>query len=369
MIRYDPKSKYYKSVRPASDYTGIKSGFMTRKLRKIVVDFSLDNSFENVNLKLDRHYNLDLNKGKIKDIVYGVGKHVDSFYEHLLKNMPKSAPSKTLEIQLDGVYGPVVEYDKEKKVGDKNRVKIRYKEIKHIMVKISNELKGFHFARIISVENIKDFFKEFYKILLLKGYTKDTKIFVISDGAVWIEKHLSRFFKDNKFYFIIDFYHLLEYIFDAINSLPKKYNYLIERWKKAAKKGKLEERLLKDIKKLKLIEQSVEVIKNIKTIKKGKTILEEKKVNLVEQLYKYVHNRIGQFNYLHFKKNKMPIGSGRIESANKILIKKRMNIPFGWKLENANLMLGLLTMRHNGHWKQFWSYIAGLENNSNVLVA
>jgi chemotaxis regulatin CheY-phosphate phosphatase CheZ len=110
---------------------------------------------------------------------------------------------------------------------------------------------------------------------------------------------------------------------DAINSLPKKYNYLIERWKKAAKKGKLEERLLKDIKKLKLIEQSVEVIKNIKTIKKGKIILEEKKVNLVEQLYKYVHNRIGQFNYLHFKKNKMPIGSGRIESANKILIKKR----------------------------------------------
>ena len=91
-------------------------------------------------------------------------------------------------------------------------------------------------------------------------------------------------------------------------------------------------------------------------------------VNLIKDLHKYIYNRVGQFNYKFFIKNEMPIGSGRIESANKILIKKRMNIPFGWSLKNANLMLRLLTLRHNGHWKQFWEYIAELENSSNKSI-
>ena len=366
--------KDYSSIRPASNFLNIKSGHITRKLARTIVDFSLDNSFENTEIKLNEHLNLDIYKDKIKDVTYKIASNVKLFYENKLTELLYNiSPAKKLEIQIDGVYNPIVVYDKTKKIGEKDRVKIIYKEVKHVMVKIFNDIKGFHFAEIISVENFAEFLKEFKIILKLKGFTEKSKIFVIADGAVWIEKQLSKFFKDNDFYFLIDFYHLSEYIHDAVKSLPSEFNYLIKRWKKEAKKNRLEQIIFHDIISLNLIEKSVEVLKkknvNVKN-SDGKIIRTkiEVMVNLIKDLHKYINNRIGQFNYPFFIKNNMPIGSGRIESANKILIKKRMNIPFGWRLENANLMLRLLTLRHNGHWKQFWEYIAQLENSENNLT-
>ena len=179
IIRFDPKLKDYPSVRPASDFLNIKSGYVTRKLARTIVDFSLDNSFENAEIKLNEHFNLDIYKDKIKDVTYKIASNVKLFYKNKLTELLYNvSPAKKLEIQIDGVYNPIVIYDKTKEIGEKDRVKIIYKEVKHVMVKISNDIKGFHFAEIISVENFAEFLKEFKIILKLKGFTKKSKIFV-----------------------------------------------------------------------------------------------------------------------------------------------------------------------------------------------
>lgn len=200
---------------------------------------------------------------------------------------------------------------------------------------------------------VNEFSEYILRILKLSGFSKNTKVFGLADGAMWIENLLKDdVFKRNTFYYLIDFFHLAEYIHDAVKTLPDSQKYLVKKWKKMAKEGKTED-ILKEIDDLGLIEKSAKLDRIIE----GVDIESKENINLVEALYKYIDNRYGNFDYPFFRKNNMPNGTGRIESANKILIKKRMDIPFGWTEKNANTMLELIMIKNNGLFEQFWQYI------------
>ena len=75
----------------------------------------------------------------------------------------------------------------------------------------------------------------------------------------------------------------------------------------------------------------------------------------VRACHRYIRNRPGQFDYPRAIENGLPIGSGAIESAHRHVIQERMKISGAWwKVDNAEKMLALRTLRANGNWDKYW---------------
>jgi len=72
--------------------------------------------------------------------------------------------------------------------------------------------------------------------------------------------------------------------------------------------------------------------------------------------YRYIRNRLFQFNYKEALEQGLPIGSGEVESAHRYVIQDRLKIAGAWwKEDNAQDMLSLRTLRENSDWESYWS--------------
>ncbi len=84
----------------------------------------------------------------------------------------------------------------------------------------------------------------------------------------------------------------------------------------------------------------------------------EEKDAPVRACYRYIRNRPEQFDYPRALAANLPIGSGQIESAHRYVIQERLKIPGAWwKIENADKMLALRTVRANGDWDSYWDSV------------
>ncbi len=145
------------SSRPFSQVTGINSGHFSLKVRRVITDFSINNNFRDVSKKLKEHYDLDIGTTSIKNILYKqVGSYSKDFYDFLILH-DKVTEALVLEIQVDGVFIPIAIYNKTKGIGEDKRVKLIYREVKHVGVIIPGKIKGLNFAVITPKENVKEF--------------------------------------------------------------------------------------------------------------------------------------------------------------------------------------------------------------------
>ena len=71
---------------------------------------------------------------------------------------------------------------------------------------------------------------------------------------------------------------------------------------------------------------------------------------------RYLHKRRASMQYLLFQKAGWPIGSGMVESGNKLVIQARLKgAGMHWKPEHVNLMLALRMNLCNDRWNEGWS--------------
>lgn len=69
----------------------------------------------------------------------------------------------------------------------------------------------------------------------------------------------------------------------------------------------------------------------------------------------YLSSRLAQMQYPHFLAAGLPIGSGTVESANKLVVEKRLKgAGMHWKRENVNSMLILRNVVCNDRWDESW---------------
>ncbi len=79
----------------------------------------------------------------------------------------------------------------------------------------------------------------------------------------------------------------------------------------------------------------------------------------IRQVIVYYRNHKNKMNYSRQLKNNLPIGSGVIEAACKVLIKQRMCLSGSrWKEQGASAVLALRALKiSKGRWDQFWQYM------------
>ncbi|MGJ8637906.1 MAG: UPF0236 family transposase-like protein [Opitutaceae bacterium] len=143
--------------------------------------------------------------------------------------------------------------------------------------------------------------------------------------------------------YLIDYYHLLEYLCAAATTIaPSKE----KNWKRTQKR-----RLRKG--------QYKKVIATLKKALEPESQSDEDAP--VRRAWRYMTNRPNAFNYHLALEKELPIGSGMIESSHGHILQSRMKKNgMAWTKENAEPMVQLRTLRANNQWEQYWEqrYVA-----------
>jgi len=176
---------------------------------------------------------------------------------------------------------------------------------------------------------------EFKKVLFdsaaRSGYGKVKKVVIIADGAHWIWNMCKELFPDAEY--ILDFFHMTENVYDYAKAM---FNNDEKKYKKWA------ETVIYYIK-------TEQIKKALKKISGNPLSLEksEKTVNLEG----YIKNNMDKINYLQYRNKGYYIGSGMIESGNKIVVQKRMKqAGMRWGIAGAQYMAVLRAKHESNNW-------------------
>ena len=144
---------------------------------------------------------------------------------------------------------------------------------------------------------------------------------------------------------ILDFFHASEYLTKVSKAVFKRPEQASQWLQKACHTLKEE----KDGAEL--------VLKQMKEFMNRK--IKEDKKEIIQSSITYFTNHLHQMDYVKYKQNNQPIGSGVIEAACKVIVKQRLcNSGMKWTDNGARTVLALRCFnKSDGMWEQFWNKI------------
>jgi hypothetical protein len=194
-------------------------------------------------------------------------------------------------------------------------------------------------SQIITKKEYVSYFgsvEEFKKILFAAsaraGYGKIKEVVVLGDGAPWIWNMCEEIFPDATQ--ILDFYHMSENTHKYAKLIYPEDEVNRKTWTNKVldklRNGKIEEAL-------KLVEE-----KNVNKVPDG-----------VVNLHTYILKNRERINYKYYKDNGYYIGSGAIESANKMVIQQRMKQSgMRWSINGGQYIAALRTKHESNLWNE-----------------
>jgi len=282
------------------------------------------------------HYGLDVSGSTVRRITEGHGAQLLNHPELLQGKPGKSGSTEQLIAETDGTMVPMVTTDPSCE-GDQRKTRtVGWNEVRLGLVYKPGDVTPIFAATTGDVDQAGD---QLLSCASAIGLNDQTKIHGVGDGASWIPNQMERVFGAQSSY-LIDFYHLCDYLAAASKSCAEDHIDWLKTQKermKAGEKGAV----------LAALEFHLEPAS-----------VEDKDAP-VRACLRYMRNRPDQFNYSEAIRKELPIGSGKIESGHRYVIQERMKISGAWwKVENADCMLALRTMRANGLWGNYWDTYA-----------
>lgn len=199
--------------------------------------------------------------------------------------------------------------------------------------------KGEHRHRILKREyisfigNVQEFKYHLLALALRAGYGQYKETVLLSDGATWIRNIKDNLFPDAQQ--ILDLFHLKENVYEFAKQIfredEQKYKPWAEETCQKLEEGKWET-VLKDLEKYKAM-----------SVRPG-----------IVNLYTYICNNRDNIDYPAYKEKGYFVGSGAIESGNKIVLQNRLKLPgMRWNIETAQYVLALKAKLESGMWENF----------------
>jgi hypothetical protein len=174
-----------------------------------------------------------------------------------------------------------------------------------------------------------------FKWLLLSfrnGYGEYKSVVFLGDGATWIRNMVAELFPDAQQ--ILDFLHVSANVYKFAKALFKmdeiRYRPWAEDMCERLKASKYDE-VLHDLRKY------------------TEKPLADSDVNL----YNYIENNIGNIDYAKYQQEGYFIGSGAIESGNRLVLQQRLKQPgMRWNEDTAQPLLTLRAKFESGLWQK-----------------
>lgn len=238
-----------------------------------------------------------------------------------------------LYIQMDGVALNTRTKDKEGSSWRENKLGIVFSSdnirtnINKNGEKISKILKKEYTSYVGSVDEFK---KYLFACAVRNGYGHYETTIILSDGATWIRNMCEELFPDA--IQILDLFHLCENTYSFAKAIFKNDETKYKPWAEdIIKKFKNSE--IKDI---------IDVLKKLKNRKLPKGTV---------NLYSYVNNNIGKIDYKQYSEKGYYVGSGAIESGNKVVLQKRLKLAgMRWNEKTAQYLLSLRAKFESNLW-------------------
>ena len=229
--------------------------------------------------------------------------------------MPLARPTTaalTLVAQTDGSMIPVIQTGSEAQ-GDRRKTRtLKWREARLALVRREGEIEPVFAVTLGDPAATGHLLNQ---LALASGFNGQSHVHALGDGALWIAQQMAQQFGAQGAY-LIDFYHLCDYLADAARVCAKACP---DQWmtlqKERLKTGQLP-----------LVMQALQAFVEPDTTPSADAP--------VRQCYGYMARRPGQFKYQEAIAANLPIGSGEVESAHRYVIQKRLKLPGAWWKEN-----------------------------------
>jgi hypothetical protein len=331
-------------VRPFSRSAGVRCRGYSQPLQRRITDFGADEPFGKILEKLQEHYGITVPESSARSITEYHAQRM-SAQAGLAPEIPESAGVEWMIAETDGTMIPIVETSDTEVDGspvDKRKTrKGRWKEARLAFAHPKGSVTPVFGCTLGGTEDAGN---QLLACAIRAGMGQDTKVHCVGDGAVWIADQVNRVF-GTQATFLVDFYHLCEYLSSAaVSCAPGDQMTWFRRHKHLIKNN-----------------QVAEVLEELHPHLEPESVPDEKAP--VRRCSRYIRNRPGQFDYKRAVEHELPIGSGEIESAHRYIIQKRLKIAGAWwKENNAQNMLVLRTLRANGDWESYWKNNKATQN-------
>jgi hypothetical protein len=299
----------------------------------MITDFGADVTFCEVPDKLREHYGITVCYSAIRNLTE---KHAEAARTAVKpeSEIPKTDGVGHIIAETDGSMIPTVgmKAGGENSDGRKNR-ECRWQEARLVMTHPKGSVSPVFGGTLGSTDETGDIL---LSCAIRSGMGQKTEVHCVGDGAPWIAQQTDRVFGEQGG-FLIDFYHLRDYLSDASGVCsPSASDVFFTGQKQLVKEGRM-----------------TEAVNRMRPYTEPDSVPDNKAP--VRRCIRYITNRPGQFHYKESEEKGLPVGSGVIESANRHIVRKRLKTAGAWwKENNAQNMLSLRVLRANGDWESYW---------------
>lgn len=237
-----------------------------------------------------------------------------------------------LYIEVDGCAINTVEKDKDGSTWRENKMGMVFSSdnityYKNKKGEIEHRIdKREYISYIGSVDQFK---LHLLYIAFKNGYLQYKTTIILSDGASWIKKMADELFPDA--ILILDFYHLSENVY---NYAKAKFDNNEDKYKPWA-------------------ENILSLLKNSDYDSALKILNPDEVYKDTVRLYHYIFENRDRIDYKKYEEKGYFIGSGAIESANKLVAQKRLKLPgMRWRVKNAQNILAIRSKVESNLWHE-----------------
>lgn len=293
-------------------------------------------SFADASAIIKRAMGLEINKETVREITEMVGKHIfesdTQKAEHLINNMHEIETSeekdgRILYIMTDGAAVNTRVEDENGSTWRENKTVIVFTNKDLIKRKDGgNIIANKEYAAFIG--SAEEFRGYVLSAAVNAGYGKVSEVVIVADGAAWIRNMAKELFPEATQ--ILDLYHLKENVYTyakhKFSQNEKEYAPWAEAVISKIEKG-----------------ESAEVLNQLPE--------DEKLPAGVVNLRTYMANNIDKINYPDYKSKGYFVGSGAIESANKVVVQRRLKqAGMRWSVAGAQALLTLRAKVESNLW-------------------
>jgi len=180
------------------------------------------------------------------------------------------------------------------------------------------------------VGSVQEFKKHLFACAIRNGYGTYKETVILSDGAQWIRNIGQELFPNAVQ--ILDLFHLCENTYSYAKAIFKNDEVKYKPWAEEII-GKLKNSETQEV---------LRILKTFEDIKLPKGVV---------NLYTYIINNIDRIDYKLYKEKGYYVGSGVIESGNKVVLQKRLKLAgMRWEPISAQYLLSLRAKYESGLW-------------------
>jgi len=327
---------------PLDEKLHLQPGSLTPLQLDHLANFSVNQSFEKATRMMSQHHGVQVSASTSRRQTEGLGASAEFIQnkEGKANLLQRSSDSERdsrkkkavkLVISNDGAHislrGKIWAEVKTMALGEVEENKCRSKQRPHQEVKMVNIS---YFSRMTDSNT---FIELITGELERRAFFDADLVAAIQDGAEWIQSLIAAIRAE--IIRILDFYHAGQYLSDIALLIGQAGHQLPEEWK---------EEQLHELKHY----GPTKVLAEAKRLLKDNPHIEElaKKIN-------YLQKREEMMQYPQFQKDRWPIGSGSVESANVGVVQARLKgVGMHWERRNVNPMLALRCGECNDRWEE-----------------